>query len=135
MDIPGEKLAIRLWETIAEKGIGGLLAPWQTRRTGRAQIDLQHEERLALAQAEIDIKEIRSGRKRFTADYRLVEGPVQNDEMAITGTDAVSHALITTAQRNVFLEQMQAEVNIGKGAFERGDRPRGRCAGTAESHG
>ena len=113
MDIPGEKLIIRLWETITEKGIGGLLTPWQMRRTGRAKIDLQREERLALAQAEIDIKEIRSGHKRFT-DYRLVEGPVQNDEMAITGTDAVSHALITTAQRNVFLGQMQAEVNIGK---------------------
>lgn len=34
MDIPGEKLIIKLWETIADKGIGSLLKPWQIRREG-----------------------------------------------------------------------------------------------------
>jgi len=50
MEIPGEKLIINLWETIADKGIGSLLKPWQIRREGRANLDVKREEMLALAQ-------------------------------------------------------------------------------------
>ena len=53
MDVPGEKLLIKLWETIADKGIGSLLKPWQMRREGRAAIGVCREELLALAQAEV----------------------------------------------------------------------------------
>lgn len=49
MDYPGEKLLTRLWETLAEKGIGSLFAPWQARRMGRAQIETRRDELLALA--------------------------------------------------------------------------------------
>ena len=65
MDYPGEKFILRLWETIAEKGIGSLLSPWQTRREGRSQIELRREEILAIAQAEKDADAIRSGKLRF----------------------------------------------------------------------
>ena len=41
MEFPGEKLLIRLWETIAEKGIGGWLRPWQNRREGQSRIDAE----------------------------------------------------------------------------------------------
>ena len=41
MEAPGEKLIIKLWESIADKGIGSLLKPWQIRREGRASIDLK----------------------------------------------------------------------------------------------
>ena len=61
MEFPGEKLVIKLWETVTEKGIGGLLSPWQTRREGRAQADIQRNERLVLAQTERDVADIRSG--------------------------------------------------------------------------
>ena len=111
MDAPGEKLIIRLWETV-ENGIGGWLSPWQMRRTGRARIDVRREERLALAQTEQDIESIRSGRKRFTADYQLVDGPAPNDETAPCG-EIASRALAGTAQR-VLLEQIRAEVNVAK---------------------
>ena len=47
--------------------------------------DVRRKERLALAQAEQDIESIRSGRKRFTADYQLVDGPAPNDETAPRG--------------------------------------------------
>ena len=112
MDAPGEKLVLRLWETVVEKGIGGLLSPWQTRRTERARIGAQREERLALAQAERDIEQIQSGRKRFTADYQLVEG--RTDDETAVGQDLASRALASTAQKNLLLEQMRAEVNVAK---------------------
>lgn len=58
---------IRLWDTIVDKGISGLLAPWQTRRTDRAAADGVRYELLALAQAEQDLKDIRAGRKTLRA--------------------------------------------------------------------
>ena len=116
MEAPGEGLVIRLWETVVEKGIGGLLSPWQTRRTERARIDVRREERLALAQAERDIEQIRSGRKRFTTDHQLVEGPPEDETAA--GQAAASGTLAATAQRNLLLEQMRAEVNLGKALLQ-----------------
>ena len=111
VEAPGERLVLRLWETIVEKGIGGLLGPWQMRRMERARIGVEREERLALAQTERDIEAIRSGRRHFTEDHRLVEGPAPNTE-APDGRDATFRALAATARTNLVLDQMQAVINV-----------------------
>lgn len=61
MNFPGEQLVIKLWETVAEKGIGSLFRPWQMRREGRVSIELKREELLQIAQAERDAEKIRRG--------------------------------------------------------------------------
>ena len=50
MEFPGEKLIVKLWETLAEKGIGALLTPWQTVREGRARNEVRRLELLLLVQ-------------------------------------------------------------------------------------
>ena len=72
MDFPGEKLVIKLWETLAEKGIGSLLTPWQTKREGRARIEVRREELLMLTQVEMDAAALRSGRKQLRSDGTLM---------------------------------------------------------------
>lgn len=72
MEIPGEKLLIKLWETIAEKGIGSLLSPWQTKRQGRAHSDVRRHELLLMAQAEADAADLRSGKKRLLEDGSFI---------------------------------------------------------------
>lgn len=71
MDFPGEKLVIKLWETLAEKGVGGLLAPWQIGREGRARIELRRQELLVLAQAEQEIADSRAGRRTLDVGRRV----------------------------------------------------------------
>ena len=112
MDAPGEKLLIRLWDTV-ENAIGGLLRPWQTRREGRARADARREELLTLAQAEQDVNDIRTGRKRFDADRRLIEGS-ESDNAASSPNDLTAAALAATAQRSLLVQQMRAEVNVAK---------------------
>lgn len=34
MELPGEKLIIRIWETLSEKGIGAIFKPSTSRRSG-----------------------------------------------------------------------------------------------------
>ena len=112
MDAPGEKLLIRLWDTV-ENAIGGLLNPWQTRRKGRARADVRREELLALAQAEQDVNDIRAGRKRFDTDRRLVEDSESENE-APSPNDLTAATLAATAQRSLVVQQMRAEVNVAK---------------------
>jgi hypothetical protein len=72
MEFPGEKLVIKLWETLAEKGIGSLLSPWQTGREGKARNEVRRDEILMLAQAETDAADIRSGKKKLRSDGTLL---------------------------------------------------------------
>ena len=75
MDIPGEKLVIKLWETLVEKGVGSLLSPWQTKRVGKARNEVRRQELLMLAQAEHDAAEVRAGRMRLRHDGAVVRLP------------------------------------------------------------
>ena len=109
MEFPGEKLVIRLWETIAEKGIGGWLRPWQIRRVERARIDIQRETLLGLAHIERDIKDIRSGRRHLGPDDQLVELSEQANREDSALRDAVS-----SVQRNRMAREMRGEVNVSK---------------------
>lgn len=63
MEFPGEKLVIKLWETLADRGIGSMLEPGHIRRTGIARAEVRAAETLMLAQAEAFANDIRAGRK------------------------------------------------------------------------
>ena len=76
---PGEKLLLRVWDTLIRDGIGGLLSPWQIRREGRARAEVRAEEMARLAQAEQDIADIRAGRKRIDVKGNIVEAPDEEE--------------------------------------------------------
>lgn len=67
MNWPGEKLCIAMWTTLAEKGVGGLLAPWQIGRVGAARIATQKDELLALAHAKREALLIEQGASFYSA--------------------------------------------------------------------
>ena len=113
MEFPGEKLLIRLWETIAEKGIGGWLRPWQNQREGQSRIDVQREALLVFAQTERDIKDIRSGRKILSSDGQLLELPEQANPLALR-EDSASRDAVSSVQRNRMAREMRGEVNVSK---------------------
>jgi len=72
MEFPGEKLVIKLWETVAEKGVGNLFKPWQMRREGRVSIQLKSEELIVIAQAERHADLIRKGEATIDASRNLL---------------------------------------------------------------
>ena len=109
MKAPGEKLVIRLWETIAEKGIGGLLLPWQIRRKKRAEIDSERLEVLALAQAEKDAADIRAGRKMLDVRGRLVD--VSPHGSPLTESIDSNQNVAAIAGQNRIARDLRGEVN------------------------
>lgn len=116
--IPGEKLTIKLWETLTEKGIGSLLRPWQMRREGRAAIDIRCEEIVRLAQAERDAEAITRG------EYRLENGSGPklipcNEIGTESGTRPASPlasdaTLAEIAQQVNVADTIRREVNVAK---------------------
>ncbi|EIF2705584.1 MULTISPECIES: DUF2806 domain-containing protein [Vibrio] len=79
----GEKLLGKLWDTVAREGVGSLASPWQTRRQGKANVDARRDELLMLAQTEIDVADIKAGRKIFTEDRKLVSLEDSDSETSV----------------------------------------------------
>ena len=118
MQVPGEALLVKLWESIADKGIGSLLRPWQMRREGKASVDVKRLELLALAQTELDVAAIRRGEKVVRADGQLAETLRISSAMPVRVETAdlplaLPHYEEVT-RRNAAADAMQREVHIAK---------------------
>lgn len=116
MDVPGEKLLIKLWESIADRGIGSLLKPWQMRREGRAAIDVKRDELLALAQAEVDASAIRSGQKVLLRDGTVSEHPreIYAALPAPSSEQLLLPAIEEIAERNTRADAIRREISLSK---------------------
>jgi hypothetical protein len=103
---PGEKLLLRLWDTITRDGIGNLLSPWQLKREGRAQAEVRAREMTILAQAEQDVADIRAGRKAIDDRGRIV--PIQPHQHLSENTDD----LLRKAHDDMLVDQLERQVNL-----------------------
>jgi len=119
MDLPGEKLVTRLWETIADKGIGSLLRPWQMRREGRARAEVNRDELLILAQAEHDVQEIRLGHRSLLSDGSTVKA-VGTGRGSVTAhvppeSNSLDSRLIADfVSETTVAETLRQEINVAK---------------------
>ncbi len=118
MEFPGEKLVIKLWETIADKGIGSLLKPWQIRREGRAFLDVRRDEMLALAQAEVDIACIRGGHKLLKETGEFVDKLIlpASEELVSRSEESPLRLpyVVEVADRNAKAEAIRQEISLAK---------------------
>lgn len=116
MKAPGEKLLIKLWETLSEKGIGSLLSPWHIRRMGQANSDVRVQELLALTQAEKYAEEIRCGRMKFKKGQLINVSP---DERKFfpekeNKPQLDYRAIAQAVNKNIYTDAIRHEVNVGK---------------------
>lgn len=122
MQIPGEALLGKLWETLTDKAIGNLLRPWQIRREGRALLDLKRDELLVLAKAERDAVAIRNG-------FATLNGPLVGDHQillphvgrtpeassAVEGSQShIDRVEYSEVSRAVQADSLRREVNVAK---------------------
>jgi len=113
MHVPGEKLLIKMWESLADKGIGALLTPWQMRRVARAAIDSKIEEIRRLAEAEMRIELLKSRpQEPELKGPLLLKGPELERE-TIPET-AAPHAPEVIAHRAQQADALRKEVNVAK---------------------
>jgi hypothetical protein len=117
MDYPGEKLLLKMWETIAEKGMGSLLAPWQEKRMAAARVDIRRKEMLLLAEAEKEVEAIKSGKAtyRMKPDIKLLGGSNREagDQGRMEPTVDLAELAATVATTD-FSESIRRETNIAR---------------------
>lgn len=62
MQMPGEALLLKMWETLIEKGIGGLITPfyipWKEKKLAIGRVEIDKAFRIATAKAEQEIAQI-----------------------------------------------------------------------------
>ncbi|TQM89727.1 DUF2806 domain-containing protein [Roseinatronobacter monicus] len=123
MGWPGEKVLVRVIDTL-EKGIGGALRPWQTRRVGKANAEVRMQERLLLEQVELDIADLKAGRKKLDVNGKLIacdvsspmllEGPKPAKVKRIEHKPAESLEFAQAAHEAAQAQEMQQAVNLKK---------------------
>lgn len=115
MNLPGERLVVKLWETVADKGIGSLLKPWQARRMGRAENEIQSERILMLAQANRDAELIAQGQKTLSLEgkrLRLMDGHDPSD--GATGAPVQFINLAGRASDALVADAIRRDINVTK---------------------
>jgi len=117
MELPGEKLMIKLWETLSEKGIGAWLRPGQQRREGLVGLEMKRAELLTLAQAAREVEEISSGAKSLS-DFNLKlkfssEKPLTQITQRVEPTINVAGLIEQSSDRSVF-DSVRKEINVAK---------------------
>lgn len=118
MGLPGEQLLIKFWETLADKGVGALLGPWQIRRQGRASAETKRHEMLLLAQAEQDVESIRRGEKRFDEKGELVEIKQafleSASELLGNGAPVVTELLVKNLEKIEHVDLLEKQIRLSK---------------------
>jgi hypothetical protein len=100
--IPGEKLIIKMWDSLIDKGIGGLIEPWQIRRKSDAKAYSIAKQMLILAQAQADAEKI----KDETYQYR-------NSKLVIKKSNNLE-----SINKKIIHDSLINEVNIGKAILQ-----------------
>lgn len=117
MDYPGEKLLLKMWETLADKGIGGLLAPWQEKRMAEARAEIRRREMLLLAQAEKEVESIKSGsaKLQINSELKLIQDSSHaTDSQGRVEPKLDLSELATSVANADFSESIRKEVNVAK---------------------
>jgi len=118
MDFPGEKLVIKLWETVAEKGIGSLFKPWQMRREGRASIELKREELIAIAQAECEAERIRHGDASGSGSPARLLLADDNSQSNVKEQPAFARRIAPAVESVVIADTVRREANVTRALLQ-----------------
>lgn len=69
MQMPGEALLLKMWETLIEKGIGGLITPfyipWKEKKLAIGRVEVDKAFRIATAKAEQEIAQITDNKTKL----------------------------------------------------------------------
>jgi hypothetical protein len=115
MEFPGEKLVTKLWETVAEKGVGSLFKPWQMRREGRVSIQLKSEELIMIAQAERHADLIRKGKATIDGSRNiLLSATFDTNSQENEGNARLEPDLTNAACEISVADTLRREVNTSR---------------------
>lgn len=113
MQAPGEALVIRMWETFEKSG-AAFLQPWQIRRVGHAEADVQRRQQLLIAQTESEIESFKKGDKPLPSTNIKKRGDgIDSAEIVREFEPTLDDALLLS-ERNRLANDVRGEINVAK---------------------
>ncbi|OPG69106.1 hypothetical protein B1219_27870 [Pseudomonas ogarae] len=116
MRSPGEHLLGKMWDTLANKGIGALLKPAQIRRERLADIEMDRVKTLANAQAQRDAQDIKEGRKSisdFSSAIDIKKAKLSHEKAALRIEPSVDYELACEVGLDSLIhDSVRREVNV-----------------------
>lgn len=83
MQMPGEALLLKMWETLVEKGIGGLitslLTPWHDKRLALSRIEIDKACKIATFKAEQEIDQITNSETKLIGFSEIASEENESD--------------------------------------------------------
>jgi hypothetical protein len=119
---PGEKLLLKLHETLIEKGLSTLWRPFVIRREGRARSEVQAEKIRMIAQAKRDADDIRA--RRLTYDGTSVVVPELQAPMShlpSTSPSVGERPFLQLAEQHSHERSVSRAINLIKTIFKAED--------------
>ncbi|WP_261168761.1 DUF2806 domain-containing protein [Serratia ficaria] len=115
MDFPGEKLVIKLWETLVDKPVSALLRPRQILREGVAVNKAKRDEILMLAQAEVDAERIKSGKSFLLLNNdRLKATSILPDNGSKHEPTIDVNSLHALMNSELIIDKLNEDINVSK---------------------
>lgn len=102
----------KVWATLIENGLGGLLIPWQTKRVAEAETKARTNEIIAIAQAKKHAADIIAGRKYLLADGTIVDvEPLKDERAVLSAMVASQRTMLVRRALNLFrtIDYLEAE--------------------------
>lgn len=118
MEFFGEKLVIKMWDTLMDRGMGGLLAPWQAKKMGKAAAEIRRDEMIIIAETEAKIS---AARKSVPALHSPIPKQLEQKSFGeLLEKEGVSQPAIdledvmASVERADLLEKAQGEINVSR---------------------
>lgn len=113
---PGEKLLLKLCDTVGNKGIGALLKPWQMRREGAAAAEIKRLNTLTVAQTKIEVADIQAGKKILLPNGKLssVKTTSPEDDNETAARFEIIAELEKVVEATVQREAFRKEISVAK---------------------
>lgn len=111
-NLSGEKLLIKMWDSLVDQGIGGLLRPRQIREEGKARADVRRRELLVMAQTAVEVQDILAGRKALDQLGQVTAIPPPSTQQANSGIPSTEHSMPSPKDPNSLIAGVRQEVTL-----------------------
>mgnify|MGYP000066234435 CR=1 FL=1 len=118
----GEKLLIKMWESLTREGVGSLASPWQIKRVGKAHAEVRSQEVLCLAQAEVQADAIKQGKGKLLPDgsFLALDAPGADIDCGVDYLGRIEPELnfdfldIERIEQQNKVENIQQQINLNR---------------------
>ena len=118
--VPGEAFLIKLWDTIADRGIAGLLKPTQIRREGRAFLDVRLAEMREVAALEDSIKAARANSDDPLPQIAASPQPLRITDQSSADKEVIAPSLtkwLGSLEKDFMAAAVLQEINVAKAIY------------------